>query len=467
MVRPMWWGVVLLAAFGLAVMLACDSGAPAAIAGPRCRRIRARQLLRPQRTRRRRGAHRGRGVVGIAAIADPLGLIEPLIVVAGVLAAALRDHRDRPCSPRASRTGADAGAAPTAERAGSATGDDRRRRAGRPGQSSPASCWLARPGPRRRRRRGRRPATGTVCNGHAELCDRRFDEVAYVASHNAMSVGHRAGLVPRRAGRLDPGPARPRRAGAARRRVVRDPCRHGRAHGAGKLRRGARHRRGGARPGGRRRRSAHRRLGRRRGHRDRGAVHVPRAVRDRVDPVPRHARPAARLDGRQPRRGRHVVHRGPRRRRADRRRHRGGRAARRSCTTRRRRAVADARRDDPLRQAPRRDGRGGRRRRRRRRGSSTASSYTQDTPYTFPTVESFSCDANRGPDDAPLLLLNHWLSGFTLAGHRRPTGQRPRRPAPARRAVRRASGQLPNFVAVNYVAIGDVFEVVDTLNGVA
>ena len=38
---------------------------------------------------------------------------------------------------------------------------------------------------------------------------------------------------------------------------------------------------------------------------------------------------------------------------------------------------------------------------------------TQDTPYTFPTVESFSCAANRGPADAPLFLLNHWLSGFT------------------------------------------------------
>ena len=124
--------------------------------------------------------------------------------------------------------------------------------------------WLARPGRDVDAAEAATGATGTVCNGHAELCDRRFDEVAYVASHNAMSVGHRAGLVPRRAGRLDSGPARPRGAGAARRRVVRDTCRHGRAHGAGKLRRGARHRRGGARTGGRRRRSAHRRLGRRR-----------------------------------------------------------------------------------------------------------------------------------------------------------------------------------------------------------
>ena len=29
------------------------------------------------------------------------------------------------------------------------------------------------------------------------------------------------------------------------------------------------------------------------------------------------------------------------------------------------------------------------------------------------------------------------------------------------------AGAIPNFVAVNYVAIGDVFEVVDELNGVA
>ena len=29
------------------------------------------------------------------------------------------------------------------------------------------------------------PATG--CNGAAELCDRRYDEVAYVATHNSMS----------------------------------------------------------------------------------------------------------------------------------------------------------------------------------------------------------------------------------------------------------------------------------------
>ena len=37
----------------------------------------------------------------------------------------------------------------------------------------------------------------------------------------------------------------------------------------------------------------------------------------------------------------------------------------------------------------------------------------QDTPYTFDTVDDFTCDLNRGQADAPLLLVNHWLSGFT------------------------------------------------------
>ena len=92
--------------------------------------------------------------------------------------------------------------------------------------------------------------------------------------------------------------------------------------------------------------------------------------------------------------------------------------------------------------------------------------HTQDTPYTFPTVESFSCDANRGPADAPLLLLNHWLSGFSALV----TNAQASTPAtcccPEPSSARTERGQIPNFVAVNFVAIGDVYAVVDELNGV-
>ena len=92
--------------------------------------------------------------------------------------------------------------------------------------------------------------------------------------------------------------------------------------------------------------------------------------------------------------------------------------------------------------------------------------YTQDTPYTFPTVDSFSCEHNRGPADAPLLLLNHWLSGFTsLVTDAQLVNARDVL-LPRAQQCEQEREMLPNFVAVNYVALGDVDEVVDTLNGV-
>jgi hypothetical protein len=90
----------------------------------------------------------------------------------------------------------------------------------------------------------------------------------------------------------------------------------------------------------------------------------------------------------------------------------------------------------------------------------------QETPYTFPTVESFSCEPNRGPSDAPLFQLNHWLSGFTsLVTDAELVNQSDVLLARAEQCAAER-GQLPNLIAVNFVVIGDVFEVVDELNGV-
>jgi len=36
----------------------------------------------------------------------------------------------------------------------------------------------------------------TACNGHVELCDRRYDEVAYVTTHDAMSSAEDAFRLP-------------------------------------------------------------------------------------------------------------------------------------------------------------------------------------------------------------------------------------------------------------------------------
>jgi hypothetical protein len=96
-----------------------------------------------------------------------------------------------------------------------------------------------------------------------------------------------------------------------------------------------------------------------------------------------------------------------------------------------------------------------------------AFSVVQDTPYTFPDVSSFSCAPNRGPSDAPLLLVNHWLSGFSnlvSAAQQVNTadvlGARVRDCAAER-------GRQPTFVGLNYYDIGDGARVVDELNGLS
>ena len=92
---------------------------------------------------------------------------------------------------------------------------------------------------------------------------------------------------------------------------------------------------------------------------------------------------------------------------------------------------------------------------------------TQETPYTFPDVASFNCEPNRGPPDAAAAPDQPLAVGVLVAGDRRRAGQRPRRAAAAGRSSAASErGQIANFVAVNYVAIGDLFDVVDELNGV-
>ncbi|MCB9412611.1 MAG: hypothetical protein H6525_07170 [Actinobacteria bacterium] len=92
--------------------------------------------------------------------------------------------------------------------------------------------------------------------------------------------------------------------------------------------------------------------------------------------------------------------------------------------------------------------------------------WVQETPYTFASAADFSCEPNRGPTDAPLFQLNHWLAGFgslvsnaAAVNTEEVLGSRAFECAQVR-------GQLPNFVAVNFYNIGAVFDVVDQLNRV-
>jgi hypothetical protein len=92
--------------------------------------------------------------------------------------------------------------------------------------------------------------------------------------------------------------------------------------------------------------------------------------------------------------------------------------------------------------------------------------HAWETHYSFSTPEDFSCDPNRGDPSNPLFLLNHFLTA--------PLGGRPEfaemvnhNPLFIDRAQQceEEGDALPNFVAVDFYDIGDVFDVVDTLNG--
>jgi hypothetical protein len=89
-----------------------------------------------------------------------------------------------------------------------------------------------------------------------------------------------------------------------------------------------------------------------------------------------------------------------------------------------------------------------------------------DTPYTFGAVGDFTCEANRGEPSNPLFLVNHWLSapaatedGSREANDAAVLGARARR-CELERARR------VNVLAVDFYDLGDLFLVVDELNGV-
>ena len=90
-----------------------------------------------------------------------------------------------------------------------------------------------------------------------------------------------------------------------------------------------------------------------------------------------------------------------------------------------------------------------------------------DTPYSFRSADEFSCEVLRGQAGNDVFLLNHWLStplptrdGATEVNTAAVLGARARECA----AVH---GRLPNLVAVDHYDVGDLFAVVEDLNGIA
>lgn len=99
--------------------------------------------------------------------------------------------------------------------------------------------------------------------------------------------------------------------------------------------------------------------------------------------------------------------------------------------------------------------------------------FMQETPYTFRSVSELSaaasCDPNRGGDSGgTLFLLNHWIDTYPI----------PRSSNAAKinsyeflleraRRCARERGLFPNFLAVDLYATGDVVKVADALNRIS
>ena len=92
--------------------------------------------------------------------------------------------------------------------------------------------------------------------------------------------------------------------------------------------------------------------------------------------------------------------------------------------------------------------------------------HAWDTPFSAATPEDLSCDVGRGNPENPLFLLNHFLTG--LGGDPALAEMVNYNPFFIDRAreCEDMDSALPNFVAVDFYDIGDLFEVVDALNGV-
>jgi hypothetical protein len=94
----------------------------------------------------------------------------------------------------------------------------------------------------------------------------------------------------------------------------------------------------------------------------------------------------------------------------------------------------------------------------------SAYDWFQETPFRFAGVDAFNCDPNRGPDDAPMFLLNHWITTSppdpnvaARANAADVLETRARRCADER-------GQIPNVLAVDFSERGDVVGVAERLN---
>lgn len=96
----------------------------------------------------------------------------------------------------------------------------------------------------------------------------------------------------------------------------------------------------------------------------------------------------------------------------------------------------------------------------------TPFSFSKPSQLTRSSAQAKSCRANRGKPGSPLLLINHWITTDPVP--RPSNAAKVNAYAPLVRRLRtcqRVRKQMPNLVAVDFYRTGDVFKAVDAING--
>ncbi|MEP9364118.1 hypothetical protein ABLE68_14210 [Nocardioides sp. CN2-186] len=89
----------------------------------------------------------------------------------------------------------------------------------------------------------------------------------------------------------------------------------------------------------------------------------------------------------------------------------------------------------------------------------------QDTPYLFEDPSEFSCDLNRGTPDLPVFLVNHWIDDKTATVTNAAQVNALDVLLPRLQECASERDRLPNYVAVDFYDQGDLFGAVDAMNG--
>lgn len=92
--------------------------------------------------------------------------------------------------------------------------------------------------------------------------------------------------------------------------------------------------------------------------------------------------------------------------------------------------------------------------------------YATETHFSNKAIDEFSCDFNRGDPNNELFILNHFITNDLGVGVEAEAEAANANPFFINRVLQcqEETGKFPNFVAVDFYELGNCFEVVEALN---